>query len=289
MGHFCCRAGKSQIPLARAEAEAHFFVLFQVSREEDGMIGIPMRAFPAMVAGAMALAGTSPSRAAVVLFDDFDAENGGASLLNYAGFANFTVSGGTVDIIGQGGFGLSCVGGAGSCVDLDGSTGNGGTLTTNVFYSFNAGDVVTLSILLSGNQRGGAADEFSFGFNTSVSTAFNNVIITGPFGPAPLAVGNLGPGFFLGSGRPNAALGLVASGEPYTPYSISFVAGNAGTLNAFVGTASADNVGPVLDNFSLSIGPPSSAVPEPAAWAMMILGFGFAGAAMRRRKERLAI
>lgn len=253
------------------------------------MINIRMRAFSMVSAAAMALASAAPSQAAVVLFDNFDGENGGASTLNYSGFANFTVSGGTVDIIGNGGFGIGCAGGAGSCVDLDGSTGNGATLSTTSFYSFNAGDLVTLSILLSGNQRGGAADEFSFGFNTSVATAFNNVIITGPFGPAPLPVGNLGPGFFLGSGRPNAALGLVASGEPYTPYSISFVAGNAGTLNAFAGTASADNIGPVLDNFSLSIGPSSSAVPEPATWAMMIIGFGFTGAAMRRRKVRTTV
>lgn len=252
------------------------------------MIEIRMRAFSAVSVVAMALASAAPSQAAVVLFDNFDGENGGASTLNYAGFANFTVSGGTVDIIGNGGFGIGCAGGAGSCVDLDGSTGNGATLTTTSFYSFNAGDLVTLSILLSGNQRGGAADEFSFGFNTSVATAFNNVIITGPFGPAPLPIGNLGPGFFLGSGRPNAALGLVASGEPYTPYSISFVAGNAGTLNAFAGTASADNIGPVLDNFSLSIGA-AGAVPEPATWAMMIFGFGLTGAAMRRRKVRTTV
>lgn len=253
------------------------------------MIKIRARALSVMSAVAMALGSAAPSHAAVVLSDNFDGENGGATALNYTGFANFNVSGGTVDIIRQPGFSLSCAGGSGSCVDLDGSTGDGGTLTTKSFYSFNAGDVVTLSILLSGNQRGAAADEFSFGFNTSVATAFNNVIVTGPFGPAPLPVGNLGPGFFLGSGRPTAPLGLVASGEPYTPYSISFVAGNAGTLNAFVGTASADNIGPMLDNFSLSIGPSSSAVPEPATWAMMILGFGFAGAAMRRQKAHATV
>lgn len=34
---------------------------------------------------------------------------------------------------------------------------------------------------------------------------------------------------------------------------------------------------------------PSPGVPEPAAWAMMLGGFGIVGAAMRRRKDTLAI
>lgn len=33
----------------------------------------------------------------------------------------------------------------------------------------------------------------------------------------------------------------------------------------------------------------SAAAPEPATWGMMILGFGFAGASLRRRKRKLAI
>jgi hypothetical protein len=36
------------------------------------------------------------------------------------------------------------------------------------------------------------------------------------------------------------------------------------------------------------VGVPDAAVPEPAAWAMLILGFGGAGAMMRRRRTRLA-
>lgn len=33
----------------------------------------------------------------------------------------------------------------------------------------------------------------------------------------------------------------------------------------------------------------SAAVPEPAAWALMIAGFGFAGGALRRRSQRAAV
>lgn len=40
-----------------------------------------------------------------------------------------------------------------------------------------------------------------------------------------------------------------------------------------------------IDNFSIS----TSAVPEPATWAMMIAGFGLAGAAIRRRRNAFAV
>ena len=35
---------------------------------------------------------------------------------------------------------------------------------------------------------------------------------------------------------------------------------------------------------ALAVGGPMGAIPEPATWAMMILGFGFVGAAARRRR-----
>lgn len=40
-----------------------------------------------------------------------------------------------------------------------------------------------------------------------------------------------------------------------------------------------------IDNFHIS----TSAVPEPATWAMMIAGFGLAGAAIRRRRTAFAV
>jgi hypothetical protein len=36
-----------------------------------------------------------------------------------------------------------------------------------------------------------------------------------------------------------------------------------------------------------NLAPPTGGVPEPSAWALMILGFGAAGAALRRRRARL--
>lgn len=43
-----------------------------------------------------------------------------------------------------------------------------------------------------------------------------------------------------------------------------------------------------VDNFTVGTQMPSSAVPEPATWAMMITGFGIAGAAVRRKRRQLA-
>lgn len=76
---------------------------------------------------ALAIGFTSMSaQAATVnsLSDDFNSESLG---LNYNSFANWTVSNGTVDLIGPGFFALC---GGSRCVDLDGSTSNAGDLTT---------------------------------------------------------------------------------------------------------------------------------------------------------------
>ena len=43
-------------------------------------------------------------------------------------------------------------------------------------------------------------------------------------------------------------------------------------------TVGGDNAGIVLDNISVS-----TAVPEPASWALMVAGFGLVGFAYRRR------
>ena len=55
---------------------------------------------------------------AIIFQDNFDSEAGapGVSQLNYNGFANWTVSDGTVDVVSNGGWGISCYGGTGSPV-----------------------------------------------------------------------------------------------------------------------------------------------------------------------------
>lgn len=225
----------------------------------------------------------APANATVVLFDTFDGEAGGNSALDYNAFANFDVEGGTVDVVKSGEFAITCFGGSGSCVDLDGSTNNGATLITRNAYTFHAGNTITLEMQLSGSQVGltfpsfpGALDSdgFNYGFRSAGGDiAFNNLTFSTAF---------------FGSGGPlNATLPSVAVGGgvpfnlPFGFVRMSFTASQNGSLRAFAETGSADNIGPVIDSFSLSI----AGVPEPATWGMMILGFGFAGGAMRARKR----
>ncbi|WP_205854166.1 PEPxxWA-CTERM sorting domain-containing protein [Phenylobacterium kunshanense] len=221
------------------------------------------------VLAATILSSAGAAHAGIVFSDNFNGENGGVSALNYAGFANFTVSDGTVDLLN--GFpGLSCV--SGGCVDLDGSTGNAGTMMTSGLFSFNAGDVVTFSFDLSGNQRNGAQDSFTAGFKFAGVTALDYYSTGGAFGVATPFTN-----FFTGDINTSAG---VASGSPFQTYTLSFRAASAGQTRIYIGAAGGDNIGPIVDNVTLS----TTAVPEPSTWAMMLLGFGSLGAILRRRR-----
>ena len=221
--------------------------------------------------GALAIA--APASAGVVFSDNFDGEAGGNSALNYSGFANFAVTG-NVDVVKSGDYGITC---SGSCVDLDGSTGPG-SITSLSSFSFNAGDIIRLTGVLGGSQRSGAMDPFGLAFEfagntTVIDYGFNwggsDIIVV------PSTTG-LGIGSYSG----------IAGTAGFAPHSIFFTAGSAGSLKFVFSTTSADNIGPLLDSVKLTID--STAVPEPAAWAMMLAGFGLVGAAMRRR-EKLAV
>ena len=219
------------------------------------------------------LALAAPASATIVLSDNFDGENAGASQLNYTGFANWASTGGAfVDLVATPDFGITCAGGSGSCVDLDGSPGPG-EIQTLASFAFNAGDLVSFSYDFSGSQRG-TTEDFSFGFRSQGgSIDYNNVqLMTDLFGNQ--SFGNFS--------QTNLSLfgTLFPSNTPFGNVTFSFTAGNAGSFKTFLASASSDNVGILIDNVSIDI----TAVPEPASWAMMIAGFGLVGSAMRRRK-----
>ena len=215
----------------------------------------------------------APASASVGYSNGFVGETGGVSQLNYTGFSGLTVTDGTVDLVRSGDYGITCAGGAGSCVDLDGSTGNAGLTSSNSF-AFNAGDRVALSFLFSGNQRGGANDAFHIQFDFSGP-------VSGTWGRESTVFGSASFGAFSGAIGLFRDITSIPPGFGMSDYSLFFIADNAGAASFSFQDGGNDNVGIVIDNVSLDIGAP---VPEPSTWAMMILGFGVVGAASRRRR-----
>ena len=105
--------------------------------------------------------------AAPLFSDNFNTENGGTGVLNYTGFANWTVPGGSVDLIGNGFFDFYP--GNGLYIDLDGSTGAGGTLKSTTVF---AAGTYTLTFDLGGNARGAGNDTLTVSLG-SWSEVFN--------------------------------------------------------------------------------------------------------------------
>jgi hypothetical protein len=93
----------------------------------------------------------SPVQADILLQDNFNSENGGVGTLNYSGFANWNVTGGTVDLIGNGFFDFYP--GNGLYVDLDGSTFMPGLLSSKLTF---APGTYLVQFDLGGSQRGTA-------------------------------------------------------------------------------------------------------------------------------------
>jgi hypothetical protein len=225
-----------------------------------------------------ATAFAAPASAGTVYSNDFNAENGGNTALNYTGFNGLTVTNGTVDLVKSGDFGIICAGGSGACVDLDGSTFDAGLVSSNS-YAFNAGDRVALNLLFSGNQRNAPPpDAFTLTFNFSGPVSGTYGFDSGFSGPL-----NFGP--FTNQTSLTVTVSNVAPNFAMTNLSFFFDPTNGSSTTFGLQDAGNDNIGIVIDNLSLNIG----AVPEPATWAMMIAGFGLAGMAMRRWNGRIAL
>lgn len=234
-----------------------------------------MRIISAFAVAAATLLLSSAAGATTLYSNNFDAENGGNTALNYTGFSGLTVTTGTVDIVKSGDYGIVCAGGSGACVDLDGSTNQAGEITSGS-YAFNTGDSVTFSFDLSGNQRIGGSDNFHAAFVFGANTLMTSYNLGGAWGPANV-FNNISTTFVSTSSS--------ISGNSFANYSINFVAGQSGTVAFKLGGGSGNNIGPIADNLDLNL---NGGVPEPATWAMMILGFGAAGSIIRRRRALTA-
>lgn len=184
------------------------------------------------------------SHAATVVFqDDFESYAVGSNKTNFSG--NWTVTEGSVDLVGPGYFGGLALAG-GKSVDLDGSTGNAGTFKSKDL-NLTAGNY-TLTFDLSGNKRVG-----SDSVNVSVTLGLASQTYTFP------------------------------SNFPYTTQTLLFsVLGNS-TSNIIFNHLGGDNIGLLLDNVTLTHVSNVNAVPIPAAaWLFGSAAFGFLGA--RRKK-----
>lgn len=201
----------------------------------------------------------------VVFFDFFFSDNAGAPADNFNNFVQWNVTGGSVDLVG--GFGPGVFGAPpnnplGRYVDLGGSTANPGLFSTRLPLDILAGATYELSFMyrstLPGQQNAASA---SFGGRT-----FN----------------------------------VSSSSEAFSQFSQTFVVNSvASSTIAFQGMkADTDNSGVGIDGVVLRIVglpggavptdpglPLPGAVPEPATWAMMLMGFGVVGFALRRNAK----
>lgn len=180
--------------------------------------------------------------------DSFDSEALG---LNQS-LDNWTVSDGTIDVVGTGFFDFYP--GNGNYLDLDGSTGNAGIITTNVAFNLLPG-LYTLSFQLGGNARNTGTDTVT----VSLGTVFSEV-------------------FTLAG---NAGLQNITRNFSLTSA--------AGTAPLMFNHAGGDNVGLLLDDVLLDFTRATSAVPEPSSLALLgLAGVLAAGRGRHARRHHAA-
>ena len=186
---------------------------------------------------------SSVAQASTVFSDSFEANSLGLNVTP----AGWTVTSGTVDVIGPGFFDL--IPGSGKYIDLDGSTNDAGILSRTL--SLVGGTQYIASFDLAGNHRSATLET-----------------VTGIFG---VGLGNVSASFSL------------AQNVGWTTYSLVFTPTATDNYVLSFSNSGGDNIGMLLDNVKVVTAP----VPEPETYAMMLAGLGLLGLMARRRKQKL--
>jgi hypothetical protein len=202
----------------------------------------------AILAAAVASVFSVSAQAAPIFSDNFDSY--AANQLNWIPpvLSGWTITNGSVDIIGSGGS-YDFLPGNGSYVDLDGGSAHSGKLSHTL--SLLAGHTYTLSFDLAGSQRGTTEIvDVKFGTTMEHSTLSSN------------------------DGFSHHTMNFT----PLISGSYSFDYQN-NEFGAFIGNGDGNFIGALLDNVAVT------SVPEPESYAMFMAGLGVMGFIARRRKN----
>jgi hypothetical protein len=208
--------------------------------------GIILISLPAFAM--LEMAASQSATAATLLEDNFNAENGGSGTLNYFGLANWDVTEGSVDLIGNGFFDF--IPPNQLYLDLDGTTGNAGKIESKTTFSFNPGEIIELEFDLAGSQRGDTNS-----VTVSLGSLFSDVF-------------------------------TLDSSDPFTTFTRSITVGAATSAKLIFDHQGGDNIGLLLDNVKLSINrdtPPTS-VPEPTSVLGLLAIGALGGGSWLKRK-----
>jgi len=204
-------------------------------------IGIALTALTAI-----GFASTNSVRAASVttlLQDNFNQENRRVGLLNYNQFANWNVIKQSVDLIGNGYYDF--LPGNGLYVDMDGSTGQAGTIQSKTIFDFQAGDTVNLSFQLAGNQRDNVTDSVTVSLGNLFSETFS-----------------------------------LPPSQAFTNFTRSFTVASITKATLDFKATGGDYYGLLLDNVTLT-----KSVPEPGSIMGLLAFGAFGATSLRKRKQ----